>query len=352
MRRVPVKICRNSVLLVGLLFAGIAAAQSSSGAGATLPQKAYVKWSETFAGQGGKPLKYEGIGSGGGVQAIKERKADFGASDIPLKLAALQDAGLRQFPTLLSAIVPVVNLPYIRANDLKLDGATLADIMSGKIKNWNDPAVRELNPHLELQLPNMPITVIFRADRSGSTALISAFLSSASPAWKSSIGEGQELKWPVGTGVKGTSGMAEAVAKTAGAVGYIDFADVTLRNLTTVSLRNQFNLFVSPTIDTIGGAAKFAEWKKNQFDEDPVFDVSLVNQPGNKVWPIVTATFILLPTDKKSLEKNKDVLKFFDWALSAGDDEVAELGYVPLPPLVKIMVKASWKTHFSYISGK
>ncbi len=338
------------ILCCTALMAFGANAQAISGAGATLPQKAYQKWAESYAAQGGKALKYEGIGSGGGIQAIRERKADFGASDIPLKAADLDAAGLRQFPTLLSAIVPVVNLPGVVSNALQLDGPTLAALMSGKITVWNDPAIAKLNPGI--RLPQLPVNVVYRGERSGSTALISAYLSSTSPAWKATIGEGQEIKWPVGAPAKGTSGMADAVGKTPGAIGYMDYADALERNLSMVSLRNQFEVLVSANIDTIRGATKFAEWKKNQFDEDPSFDVSLINQPGTKVWPIVTATFILLPKDKKSADRNRDVLKLFEWALNSGDETLAELGYIPLPTAVKTMVKGSWKRHFAEATGK
>lgn len=329
---------------VGALSPSAAISQDLYGAGATLPLKAYLKWGEGYAAQGGKALKYDGVGSGAGVQAIRERKADFGASDIPLKAEELESAKLRQFPTSLSAIVPVVNLAGVAPNALNLDGATLADLMSGKITSWDDPAIAKLNP--ALKLPKLRVVVLYRAERSGSTALLSSFLTSASPAWKSAIGEGQELKWPVGSAVKGTSGMAEAVAKTSGSIGYIDYADAVSRGLSTVTLRNQFNFFVSAGSDTIRGATKFAEWKKHQFDEDPTFDVSLINQPGNKVWPIVTATYVILPKERKSVEKNKEVLKLFSWALDSGDDALLKLGYIPLPDSVKSMVKNSWKRHF------
>lgn len=319
-------------------------AQQISGAGATLPQRAYVQWGAAYATQSGVMLRYAGIGSGGGLQAIRDRKADFGATDTPLSEAELTRTGLRQFPTLLSAIVPVVNLPGISSNQLKLDGTTLAQLFTGKITRWNAPEVAKLNPGV--RLPALAVSVIYRSDRSGSTALLSGYLANVSADWKIDMGQGQQLRWPVGLGAQGSSGVAEALSKTPGAIAYLDYAEASDRKLHTVSLLNQFNMVVTANRDSIMTATKFAEWRKHQFDTDPTFDVNLINQPGNRAWPIVAATFILLPKQNASATRNREVLKFFEWALTAGDEQLTQLGYYPLPEDVKTLVRSSWRRHF------
>ena len=340
-------------VVVGLavvMAAPPAFAQAVSGAGATLPQKGYLRWSEAYAAQGGGTIHYEGIGSGGGISAVRDKRVDFGASDVPMTRDELETLGFRQFPTLLSAVVPVVNLPGIFANQLRLDGAALAGLMSGKIAKWNDPALASLDP--DLKLPALPVSVFYRGERSGTTAVFSAFLSQVSPAWKAAIGEGQQVIWPGGTAVEKTSGMAEAVRKTPGAIGYLDFADAVQNNLALVQLRNPFNAFVKPDMDSIRAATKFAEWRRNQFDEDPTFDTSLINQPGNNAWPITTATFVIVPVKSRDQNKTRETLKFFRWALDSGDNIIVQSGYVPLSDSVKTMVKGSWKKNFFDASGK
>src|SRR5271169_1974946 len=192
-------------------FGFSAQAAEISGAGATFPYPIYAKWAEAYAAKTGLKMNYQSIGSGGGIAQINARTVDFGASDMPLKPADLEKAGLMQFPPVIGGEVMVVNLPGIQAGQMTLDGPTIADIYLGKITKWNDPAIAKLNPGLKL--PDTAIAVVHRSDGSGTTFIFANYLSKVSPEWKDKVGEGTSVEWPVGLGGKGNEGVAALVSQ-------------------------------------------------------------------------------------------------------------------------------------------
>lgn len=315
-----------------------------TGAGATFPAPLYSRWAQQYANVSDVQINYQPIGSGGGIKQILAGTVDFGASDKPLTQHELTTHKLVQFPTVLGAIVPVINLPTIKPNTLKLTGPVLADIFQGKIKQWSDPKITSLNP--ELDLPNKPITVIHRSDGSGTTFLFTNYLSKVSPEWAQHIGYDVSVKWPRGVGGKGNEGVALYVKQIEGSIGYVEYSYAATNKLAHVQLQNKDNHFVQPTAEGVKSAAQFAQWS------NPA--TLLTDMPGIESWPITGTTYILMPaTPKKSNEaKTKSVLKFFAWAYEQGQNDARTLEYVPLPPEVIIQVKQQWKNQFKDESEK
>ena len=314
-------------------------AQQITGAGATFPAPVYTKWGEAAKAATGLELNYQAIGSGGGQNQILNRTVDFGASDAPMDPAKLESGKLLQFPAVMGAVVPIVNLPGAAANTIKLTGPVLADIYAGKITKWNDPRLAELNK--DMTLPNLAIAPVYRADGSGTTFVFASYLSEISPEWKQKVGAATSVKWPAGTGAKGNDGVAASVANIQGAIGYVENAYATKAKLITTQLRNKDGGFVAPDMAAFAAAAANGDWAgaKN-------FAVNLIDQPGEKSWPIVSATFILLPKDPSDPARNANVRKFFDWAYQNGDPIAAGLEYVSLPSPVKDAVRAAWTTYY------
>ena len=311
-------------------------AQAITGAGSTFAQPIYGKWADESKAQTGISLNYQGVGSGAGQKLVVARTVDFGASDAPMPADKLASAKLLQFPAVMGAVDIAVNLPGIKADELKLTGPVVAAIYMGTITSWNDPAIAGLNPGVKL--PNVAIAPVYRAAGSGTTYVFTSYLSKVSPDFKSKVGADKAVSWPAGTGAKGTAGVAGAVKGTEGGLGYVESAYATLNHLTTVQLKNHDGKFLKPTPATFAAAAAGANWAAAQN-----FAVDLNDQPGANAWPIVSATFVLVPTDPKSPAQSKAVLKFFDWSLTNGDAIAQQLQYVPLPASVKAQVRASWK---------
>ena len=326
----------TTALALGLgVFAFAAQAQQITGAGATFPAPVYTKWGEAAKAAIGLELNYQAIGSGGGQNQILNRTVDFGASDAPMDPAKLESGKLLQFPTIMGAVVAIVNLPGIAANQIKLTGELLTDIYAGKITKWNDPKLVELNKGVAL--PNLAIAPVYRADGSGTTFVFASYLSAVSPEWKAKVGAATSVKWPAGTGAKGNDGISATVANLKGAIGYVENAFASQNHLTTVQLRNKDGQFVSPTEAAFSAAAASGDWvnAKN-------FAVNLIDQPGAKSWPIVSATFILLPKDPKDPARSANVIKFFDWVYKSGDPIAKGLEYIALPAAVKDAVRKVW----------
>ncbi len=326
----------TTALAIGLgAFTVAAQAQQITGAGATFPAPVYTKWGEAAKAAIGLELNYQAIGSGGGQNQILNRTVDFGASDAPVDAAKLETGKLLQFPSVMGAVVPIVNLPGIAINQMKLTGDVLTDIYAGKITKWNDPKLVALNPGVAL--PNLAIAPVYRADGSGTTFVFASYLSAMSAEWKDKVGAATSVKWPAGTGAKGNDGVAATVANIKGGVGYVENAYATQNKLTTVQLRNKDGKYVSPTLAAFSAAAANGDWAhaKN-------FAVSLIDQPGATSWPIVSATFILLPEDPKDKARSDNVLKFFDWAYKNGDTTATGLEYIALPAAVKDAVRKAW----------
>jgi phosphate transport system substrate-binding protein len=322
-------------------FALPAAAQQITGAGATFPAPVYTKWGEAAKAAIGVELNYQAIGSGGGQNQILNRTVDFGASDAPMDPAKLQSGNLVQFPMVMGAVVPIVNLPGIAADQLKLTGEVLADIYAGKITKWNDPKLVELNHGVTL--PNTAIALVHRADASGTSFVFTSYLAEVSPEWKQKVGANTSVNWPAGTGAKGNDGVAASVKNVRGGIGYVENAYATQNHLTTTQLRNKAGSFVKPTMATFQAAASNADWSKA-----PNYAVSLVDQPGAQSWPIVSATFLLLPKDPKDPAREQLVLKWVNWDYEHGDQIATQLEYVPLPAQVKDMVRSTWRQQLAY----
>ena len=326
----------TTALALGLgVFAFAAQAQQITGAGATFPAPVYTKWGEAAKAAMGLELNYQAIGSGGGQNQILNRTVDFGASDAPMDPAKLESGKLLQFPTVMGAVVAIVNLPGIAANQIKLTGELLTEIYAGKITKWNDPKLVALNK--DVPLPNLAIAPVYRADGSGTTFVFASYLSAVSPEWKEKVGAATSVKWPAGTGAKGNDGISATVANLKGAIGYVENAFASQNHLTTVQLRNKDGQFVSPTEAAFSAAAASGDWvnAKN-------FAVNLIDQPGAKSWPIVSATFILLPKDPKDPARSANVMKFFDWVYKSGDPIAKGLEYIALPAAVKDAVRKVW----------
>ncbi len=324
------------VALGAALLAGVGAfaqAAAISGAGATFPAPVYAKWAEGYKAATGTNLNYQSIGSGGGIRQITANTVDFGATDKPLKPDDLAANNFVQFPTVIGGVVPVVNLPGIKAGQIKLTGAQIADIYRGVIKKWNDPLLAKTNPGVPL--PNLPITVVHRSDGSGTTFIFTTFLSSKAPRWAAQVGANDAVAWPVGLGGKGNEGVAAFVKQTEGSIGYVEYAYAATNNLIYTQVQNKAGQFVSPTASAFAAAASGAKWQSA-----PGFYLLLIDQPGAASWPISGATFILLHKDQKN---GKEVLKFFDWAYKNGDAAASSLSYVPLPAAVKDLIrKTAW----------
>jgi phosphate transport system substrate-binding protein len=310
-------------------------ASDISGAGATFPFPIYAKWADSYKKETGNGLNYQSIGSGAGIKQIKAKTVTFGATDAPLKAKELDEAGLVQFPMVMGGIVPVVNLDGVNSGDLVLDGPTLAKIYLGEIATWNDPAIQKLDPNLKL--PNLPIAVIHRADGSGTTFNFTNYLSKVSNEWDSKVGSAPSVEWPSGIGAKGNDGVANNVAGTKGAIGYVEYAYAKQNKLTYADLINKAGKPVAPTLESFQAAAANADWANS-----PGFYVILTDQPGEKSWPITAATFILLYKKPADIAASNDALQFFAYAYDKGADAATALDYIPMPANVIALVKATW----------
>jgi len=308
---------------------------SISVAGATFPYPVYARWAAAYHKRTGVKLNYQSIGSGGGIKQIRARTVDFGASDAPLEPAALREAGLVQFPMIVGGVVPVVNVPGIAPGELHLDGATLAAIFLGRVTRWNDAGIASLNPGLAL--PDKAITIVHRADGSGTSWIFTDYLSKVSPAWKEAVGRGKAVAWPAGVGGKGNEGVASYVMRIKGAIGYVEYAYALQSHMVHVSLKNRAGRAVVPSQESFQAAAAGADWAHADG-----FYLVLTNQPGELSWPITGASFILLPRKPDHPKRTTAVLTFLDWAYRNGREMAASLDYVPIPQSVYTLVESRW----------
>ena len=334
------------ILALGAAFAGSSAmAADMTGAGATFPAPIYSKWAESYKAATGNGLNYQAIGSGGGIKQIKAKTVDFGASDMPLKSEDLDADGLVQFPMVMGGVVPVVKLVGVKGGQLKLTGDVIANIYLGKITKWNAPEIAALNP--TVKLPGEDITVVHRADGSGTSFLFTDYLSKSNAEFKTTVGAGTAVKWPVGVGGKGNEGVAANVEHINGSIGYVEYAYAKKNKMEYTQLKNHDGQFVEPGEDNFKSAAAGAEWSKT-----PGFGVVLTDQPGKLSWPITGATFILMHKAEANAANAKEVLKFFDWSYKNGSAAALELDYVPMPAAVIKLVEDSWKAQIKDVSGK
>lgn len=330
-----------AILGAASAFAGV---QIINGAGATFPYPIYSKWAEAYKAKTGIGMNYQSIGSGGGIKQIKARTVDFGASDKPLKVEELNEAGLMQFPMVMGGVVPVLNVKGISSGALKLSGPVLADIFLGKIKMWDDPAIAKLNAGM--QLPKEPINVVHRSDGSGTTYIFTHYLSQVSAEFKQKVGNSTSVAWPAGVGGKGNEGVANYVQRLKGTIGYVEYAYALQNKMIYARLQNKAGNFVKPDSESFQAAAAGADWAGT-----PGFRVMLTNQPGSNSWPITGATFILVYKKQQRPEIAQEVLKFFDWAYHHGGDMASKLDYVPMPESVIKLVEQTWKKEILDVSG-
>ncbi len=328
-----------SIFLAALiLVAGIgfeACAQSISGAGASFPYPIYSQWGYEYHELTGVKLNYQSIGSGGGITQIKAKTVDFGGSDAPLKAEELEKAGLIQFPMVIGGVVPVINVSEIKSGELHLTPTVLANIFLENITKWNDPAIAKSNPDLEL--PDKAVTVVHRADGSGTTWIFTNYLNKVSAEWKEKVGSGKSVAWPTGVGGKGNEGVASYVQRVAGSIGYVEYAYALQNKMSHALLMNQDSVFVAPTITTFQAAAANANWS-----EAPGYYLVLTDQPGKESWPITGASFILLHKKQEDAKQAKTMLEFFDWCYNHGKQQAKALHYVPLPENVVALVEETW----------
>jgi len=335
----------QALAVAGALLSSSSYAGDITGAGATFPYPIYAKWADAYKKSTGVGLNYQSIGSGGGIKQITAKTVDFGASDMPLMPEQLEKDGLLQFPTVMGGVVPVYNIKGVSAGQITLSPKVLADIYLGKITKWNDPALKEHNAGVAL--PDQAISVVHRSDGSGTTFIFSNYLSKVSADWKSAVGEGTSVKWPVGVGGKGNEGVANYVGRIDGAIGYVESAYAKQNKLATAKLINKNGSVVSPTAESVMAAAAGADWKNA-----PGMYMILTDAPGKDSWPIAGATFILMHKAQAKPENAKEVLKFFEWAYKNGDQMAAELDYIPMPDAVVSIIQSSWKSQIKDGAGK
>jgi phosphate transport system substrate-binding protein len=323
-----------------------------TGAGSTFAYPIIAKWAKGYqhfvagggdfpvAGAGlddppaGPVLDYEPVGSLAGTMRIQTGAIDFGASDRPLPSAELRKLGLAQFPLVIGGAVAVVNLDGVEPGQIRFTGPVLADIFLGKIQNWSDPAIAALNPGLKL--PDGSIVVVHRSDGSGTTFNFANYLSKVSSEWRDKVGFDLIVPWPTGIGAKGNKGVAETVAETANAIGYVEYVQALRSGLSFASIRNQAGAFITPASSSFQAAAASASWSP---EED--FNLMLTDAPGKDAYPIVATVFVLMRKEA-SAARTQRVLNFLKWSFDQGARAATGLGYVPLPQALVAQVKEYW----------
>jgi phosphate transport system substrate-binding protein len=327
-----------SIIVTALLVATQSLAAETKGAGSTFVSPVMAKWIDAYKAKTGNVVSYQAVGSTIGVGLIKKEAVDFGASDMPLDPRELDRLGMMQFPIVIGGVVPVVNIDGVKPGQIRFTGPMLADIYLGKLKSWNDPAIRAVNP--DIKLPNIAITVVHRVDGSGTTFNWSNYLSKVSPQWKTSVGEGTSVEWPLGLGGKGNDGVASLVSLVPGAIGYLEYT-YALQRLDKISfavVQNSAGHFVVPDAASFQAAASSADW-----NAEKDFHLVLTNAPGEDAYPITATTFVLMPKAPKSPERSAAATDFVRWALENGKPQAETLNYVPLPPALVDQIERYWQ---------
>jgi phosphate transport system substrate-binding protein len=324
-----------------IVAAGAVAASTSAfaaditGAGATFPYPVYSKWADAYKKETGNGLNYQSIGSGAGIKQIEAKTVTFGATDAPLKPDQLEKDGLAQWPMVMGAIVPVVNIEGVKPGELVFDGETLGSIYLGKITKWDDPAIAKLNP--KVKLPSEAITVVHRSDGSGTTFNFTDYLSKASADWKAKVGSGTAVEWPAGVGAKGNEGVSGNIGQTKNSIGYVEYAYAKQNKLTYAAMVNKAGKTVQPTVAAFQAAASNADWAKA-----PGYYLILTDQPGEASWPITAATFILMYKEPADKAASGEAIKFFKWSFEKGGKMAEELDYIPMPEPVVKLIEKTW----------
>jgi phosphate transport system substrate-binding protein len=329
MRKIYMKALLTKSLVAGAITLSTvttAFAADITGAGATFPYPVYAKWAEAYKAKTKNGLNYQSIGSSGGIKQIKAKTVDFGASDAPVKFEDLEKDGLVQFPAIIGGVVPVINVEGIKPGQLKVTGDVLAQIFMGTISKWSDAKIAALNPGVKL--PDTNITVVHRADGSGTTAIFTDYLAKVNADWKKTVGAGAAVKWPAASSIggKGNEGVAANVNRVKNSIGYVEYAYTKKNNMPYLKLVNQAGQTVSPDDETFAAAAAGTDWAKI-----PGMGTFITNAPGAKSWPITGASFILMYKEPGNKANAAEVLKFFDFAFKEGKKMAADLDYVPMP---------------------
>ncbi len=319
--------------VIAIAGATLVRAQEITGAGASFPAPVYSKWAAEYNKATGVKVNYQSVGSGAGIKQIDSKTVDFGASDMPQTDEVLKAKGQFQFPTVIGGTVPVINVKGIGPGQMKLDGQVLGDIYLGKITKWNDSAIKALNPGLDL--PDAAIAPVRRADGSGTTFNFTNYLSRVHPEWKTKVGEGTAVNWPLGAGGKGNEGVSAFVARLPNSIGYVEYSYAKQNKMSYTLLKNRDGVFVAPNEDSFKAAAAGANWNQS-------FYQLITDQPGKNAWPISTATFILMHLKQDKPEHATETFKFFTWAFKHGDKIAAELDYVPIPDSVVGAIEKVW----------
>ena len=324
--------------LIGILVAALlttsAVAADITGAGATFPYPVYAKWAEEYKKATGVGLNYQSIGSSGGIRQINAKTVMFGATDAPVKGEDLNSRDQVQFPAIIGGTVPIINLQGFKPGELRITGQVLAEVFMGDITKWNDPKLVALNPGK--RLPDQNITVVHRADGSGTTFNWTDYLTVVSPDWAKRVGRGAAVKWPAASSIggKGNEGVAANVERIRGSIGYVEYAYVKKNNLVFMQLQNKSGKWVNPDDTTFASAAAGADW----FSVSGM-GLSIVDQRGDTVWPVTTASFIIMYKNPDNKEASREVLKFFDWAFKNGKQLALDLDYVPLPDVLTAQIR-------------
>src|SRR6201996_9463370 len=326
----------KAIVAAGLVAASTSAfAADITGAGSTFIFPVLSKWADAYKKESGSGVNYQSIGSGAGIKQIQAKTVTFGATDAPLKAEQLEKDGFVQWPMIMGAIVPVVNIEGIKAGDMVLDGETLGNIYLGKITKWDDAAIKKLNP--KLNLPSAAIAVVHRADGSGTTFNFTDYLSKVSPEWKSKVGSDTAVEWPVGVGAKGNEGVSGNIAQAKNSIGYVEYAYAKQNKLPYAAMVNKAGKTVQPTNEAFVAAASNADWASA-----PGYFLILTDQPGDKSWPIVASTFVLMHKDGADKAASGEAVNFFKWAFANGGKMAEELDYIPMPDSVVKLIQKTW----------
>ncbi|HEX9730043.1 MAG TPA: phosphate ABC transporter substrate-binding protein PstS [Gemmatimonadales bacterium] len=312
-----------------------------NGAGATFPNIIYQKWVSDYNGvTPGVELNYQSIGSGGGIAQFTDGTVDFGASDAPMndgEIGAV-NGNVLHIPTVLGAVVPTFNLPGVTVT-LQFTPEALAGIYLGEITRWDDVRLRSANPGVAL--PAQDIVVVHRSDGSGTTYILTEYLTKISPTWAERAGTGKAVNWPVGLGGRGNEGVAATVRQTNGAIGYVELGYALINNMPLGAVRNRAGNFVTPDLSTVTAAAAGA---MESMGPDTDFRVSLTNAGGDRSFPIASFTWLLLRREYDDSTKAGDLVHFVRWALNDGQGAAAALGYAPLPEQLRPWIEARLRT--------
>ncbi|MDE2601445.1 MAG: phosphate ABC transporter substrate-binding protein PstS [Bradyrhizobium sp.] len=326
----------KAIVAAGLVAVSTSAfAADITGAGSTFIFPVLSKWADAYKKESGSGVNYQSIGSGAGIKQIQAKTVTFGATDAPLKADQLEKDGFAQWPMIMGAIVPVVNIDGVKAGDMVLDGDTLAKIYLGNITKWDDPAIKKLNP--KLNLPSAAISVVHRADGSGTTFNFTDYLSKVSADWKSKVGSGTAVEWPVGVGAKGNEGVSGNIGQAKNTIGYVEYAYAKQNKLAYTALVNKSGKTIQPTNEAFQAAASNADWA-----HAPGYYLILTDQPGDKSWPIVASTFILMHKDATDKAASQEAIKFFRYAFEKGSKMAEELDYIPMPESVIKQIEKTW----------